>query len=256
MKRKIRKWALRLSVTFLFLFVLLLGIILNPLLTYAHKTTHGQYHIFHQQEFDEHIRTRLNEATGLLKKSELYNPSLRLDICLNDGAVYPKIIKKLRGRAFAWGFYDKVVLQGNTNYEQNFTDLDGYRWNFSQLLAHEAVHCQQYDRLGFRKSGPFSNIPEWKREGYPEYIARQNSDQTDLVRNINRLLETEKQDNNGWISFDDGTGTVIHYYKYWLLTQFCIDIKKMTYNNLLQDNKSEEEVAREMMEWHSRQPGK
>ena len=36
------------------------------------------------------------------------------------------------------GFYNKVVL-GNLNTEINVVELNGYKWNFTQLLAHEMI---------------------------------------------------------------------------------------------------------------------
>lgn len=256
MKRQIKKWILRLTVTVVFIAALLAIIILNPVLTYANKTVHNNYTVYHQQPIGSRLLIQLDNATVLLQKSEWYSPSLKLDICLNDGSAYPRLVQKIRGRAFAWGFYDKVVLQGTAHCDSNYVELDGYKWNLTQLLAHEAVHCLQYDHLGFWKTNPVGNIPIWKFEGYPEYIARREPGQLDLFKNIERLAETEKTDHNGWISFADGTGTVIPYYRNWLLVQYCMDIKKMSYTVLLADSSAEESVYREMMDWYNSQPSK
>jgi hypothetical protein len=163
--------------------------------------------------------------------------------------MYPRLLSLLRGRAFAWGFYDKVVLQGNPGYEKNFVELNGYQWNLSQLLAHEMVHCLQFEKYGFWKSNPVAGIPEWKWEGYPEFIARASTGNI-LPQSISRLVEAEKHSNNGWISFPDGTGTVINYYKSWLLVWYCMDIKGMSYIRLLRDNTSGEAISDEMMTWY------
>ncbi|QLH47729.1 MAG: hypothetical protein HWD58_20245 [Bacteroidota bacterium] len=161
---------------------LLLIIVINPILTYANKTTHNNLTVFHNKTLDPTLLTKLDQATELLKASELYNPDLHLDICLNDGSKYPKLIRAIRGQAFAWGFYNKVVLQGNANYNENYVELNGYKWNLTQLLAHEMTHCLQFDKLGFWKSKPIANIPNWKWEGYAEYVSRQNTDQKDLSK--------------------------------------------------------------------------
>ncbi len=169
---------------------------------------------------------------------------------MNDGSTYPVIIRKIFGENFATGFYDKVVLQGNPDYEYNYIEIRGYKWNLTQLFAHEATHCLQYDKLGLWKSNPMAEYPAWKWEGYPEYIARQNPDQKDLAKNIGRLIKTEQTDNNGWIYFADSTGTVIPYYRDWLLMQYDIDIKKMTYMQILKDTTQEETVRQQMMDWY------
>jgi hypothetical protein len=250
MKRQIKKWAFRLTATALLITGLLLVIILNPVLTYACKTTYNSYTVFHNKPLDTALITKLDEAGGLLKTSEFYNPDLHLDICLNDGSKYSNFIQALRGKAFAWGFYDKVILQGNANYDANYVELNGCRWNLTQLLAHEMTHCLQFDKLGLCKSNPVANIPEWKWEGYAEYVSRQNNDQQDLSKNIERLLAVEK--NNWAISFTDSTISPVSYYQHWVLVQYCMNIKKMNYTQLLADTTSEQSVRGEMMGWFKR----
>lgn len=247
MKRQVKKWILWLTATALLITGLLLIIVLNPFLTYARKTKHNKLIVFHNRTLHPTLLTKLNQATELLKASEFYNPKLHLDICLNDGSKYPKFIRALRGQAFAWGFYDKVILQGVANYQDNYVELNGYKWNLTQLLAHEMTHCLQFDKLGFWKSKPIANIPNWKWEGYAEYVSRQNTDQKYLSKNIERLIET---DNSNWeIKFGDSTIAPREYYEYWTLVQFCIDIKKMTYKKILADTSSEQTVRQEMMSW-------
>jgi hypothetical protein len=249
MKRQIKKWTIRLTATALLIAGLLLIIILNPILTYANKTTHNNYSVFHNKTLDPTLLTKLDQATELLKASEFYNSNLKFDICLNDGSKYPKLIRALRGQAFAWGFYNKVVLQGTANFKEDYLELNGYRWNLTQLLAHEMTHCLQFDKLGFWKSKPIANIPIWKWEGYAEYVSRQNNDQKDLSKNIERLIATDK---NSWaINFSDNTSAPREYYDYWTLIQYCMDIKKMTYKQILADTTSEQTVRQEMMSWFS-----
>ena len=248
MKQQIKKWTLRLTATGLLIAGLLLIIILNPILTYAHKTTHKHFSIYHNKVIDPILISTLDQATLLLETSEFYNNNLKFDICLNDGATYPTIIKTVRGQAFAWGFYDKVVMQGTMNCKANFVELNGYKWNLTQLLAHEMTHCLQFDKLGLIKSNPIANIPTWKWEGYAEYVSRQNADQKDLSKNIERFIATGK--NNWEIKFADGTITPREYYSYWILVQYCLDVKKMSYQQLLTDTTSEQSTKQEMINWY------
>jgi hypothetical protein len=248
MKRQIKKWTLRLTLTGLFIAGLLMVIVLNPILTYANKTTHNNFTVYHNTNLDPLLTSQLDNARNLLKTSEFYNDKLNLNICLNDGSKYTDIIKAIRGQAFAWGFYDKVVLQGTMNCKGNYLELNGYKWNLTQLLAHEMTHCIQFDKLGLWKSKPIANIDNWKWEGYAEYISRQNDEQKDLLINIARLIGTDK--NNWEITFTDSTIAPREYYDYWTLVQYCMDIKKMTYKEILTDTTSEQTVRQEMMKWY------
>jgi hypothetical protein len=237
MRRQIKKWTLFL-VGVVFLAVgFLLTVILNPTLTYTKKTTYNNFVIYHNENLDPQLTVALDDATNTLKTSEFYNSDLNLDICLNDGSIYPKIIEAIRGAAFSWGFYDKVVMQGKMNCRENFTELNGYKWNLTQLLAHEMTHCLQFDKLGFWKSNPIAKISDWKWEGYAEYISRQNASQKNLVKNIDRLEQ-------------DGTIAPIGYYNAWILVQYCLEIKQMTYQQLLDDQTSESDMKNEMMNWY------
>ena len=250
MKRQIKTWTLCLTASTLLIAGLLLIIILNPILTYANKTIQNNFTVFHNKTLDPTLLTKLDQATDLLKASEFYNPNLHFEVCLNEGSKYPKLIKTLRGQAFAWGFYDKVVLQGTANFKGNYVELNGYKWNLNQLLAHEMTHCLQFNKLGLWKSKPFANIPNWKWEGYAEYISRQNTDEKDLSKNIARLIATNI---NSWeVTFTDSTIAPREYYDHWTLVQYCMDIKKMTYKQVLADTTREQIVRHDMMRWFRR----
>ncbi|MFT3825171.1 MAG: hypothetical protein QM731_14715 [Chitinophagaceae bacterium] len=252
MKKKIRKWSFRLLVTVLVIAGMLLLIILNPVLTYANKTQHDNFTVYHSEAINPALYKALDEAGAFLKTSELYNPRLKLDICLNDGAAYPKLMRTLRGPAFAWGFYNKVVMQGTADYNGNYVELNGYKWNLSQLLAHEMTHCLQFDRLGFWKSKPVAAVPEWKWEGYAEYISRRSVEQQDLKVNIKRLSNADKTDPTGWaIAFSDNTIAPREYYNYWLLVQYCMNVKKMNYEQVLKDTTREAILKQEMLTWYN-----
>jgi len=250
MKNKIKTWTLRFSVTSLFLFGILIGIVLNPSLLYANKTIVDNYTIYHNSPIDNNLLTQLKNIRPLLEKSELYDSSLRLDICLNDDALYPRLMAKVRGPAFAWGFYNKIVLQGKAYYADNTLELNGHLWNFEQLLTHEAIHCFQYHKFGLWGSKPIAQHPNWKWEGYPEYVARQQQDQQHLYENIEKLLELEKEDKDAWaFKFSDGTISPLEYYKDWILVQYCLEIKQITYLELLDLPTEKEEIEAAMMKW-------
>ncbi len=249
MKIKYRKWGLRLVATCIVVLGLLLAIVLNPILLYANKSNVGNYTICSQHLPDPYFIERLNNATELLKTSELYDGNQKLTICINDGSAFPRLVQAIQGPAFAYAYYHNVVLNGAVNARDNYVELNGYKWNLTELLAHEATHCMQSRKYGLLHSNPIARYPQWKWEGYPEYVARKNK--ASLSENISHLIETEHTDNNNWISFDDSTGTVIPYYKSWLLMQYCLDIRKMSYTQLLEDTTCEALFTQYMMNWYA-----
>ncbi|MEO6818392.1 MAG: hypothetical protein ABI204_01595 [Ginsengibacter sp.] len=254
MKRKIIKWAGRLLSLFLFLFVILITIVLNPILTYAHKTTFSNFTIYHEKPLDKEFESILNAAIKLLKTSEIYDANLKIDLCLNDGSTYPKIVQSFQSPAFGIGFYNKIVIMGTMNCTENYDALNGYKWNLTQLITHEAIHCFQFNKFGFWKSNPMATYPDWKWEGYNEYVARQSTDQTNLFENIERLNAADSTDKTEWgVMFADSTFVGKDYYRWWILMQYCMDTKKMTYQQVLQDTTQEKNVRQEMLNWYKSQ---
>ena len=253
MSEIIRRWTVRLTVTGFLITAMLIGIVLNPGLLYANKTKIDNYIVYHHSQLDEDLIDRITNAATLTEESELYDPDFTIEICLNDGSYYPTLIETLRGQAFGWGFYNKVVLQGKANYHENYVTLNKYRWNLEQLLAHESTHCYQFNKFGFWNANPIANYPNWKWEGYPEYVSRRGQDQLDTYSNIERWIEHQEENESKWaIEFSDSTVTPVDYYKDWILVQYCLSVKGMTYEDLLNDMAHKEVVEEEMLNWFSK----
>lgn len=254
MIRQIKKWTTRIITTLLVCVGFLLALVLNPALLYSNKTTIGNLTVYHNQTLNKDFTRALNNAQLLVKSSELYDNKLKLDICLNEGSNYTKLMKAIRGQAFAWGFYNKVVIMGDDTYSKNFVTVNGYRWNLTQLIAHEQIHCYQYNKFGFWNSNPVAGYPNWKWEGYPEYISRSNDKENNLYNNLQKKLDHEKNHTSEWeVTLNDGTITPKDYLDAWILVQYCLEVKKMTYQQLLSDTTSQKTVESNMLKWFKNQ---
>ena len=160
-------------------------------------------------------------------------------------------MEMLRGPAFGWGFLDITTFRGAFNFKENTVELNGYKWNLEQLITHELTHCLQFIKLGFFNANPLGNHPDWKWEGYAEYVARKSDEQLSLVRNIKRLETAKEEKPEAWgIFFDDGTVAPRTYYEYWLLVQYCLDVKQMTYLELLNSEIPMASIQKEMNDWY------
>jgi hypothetical protein len=235
MKRKVITWLLRVTLFLLLAVGLLIAIVLNPSFLYAHQTTIGTFTIHHNDTLDEAFHMRLHEASALTRKSEVTHPNYKMQVCLG-GSFYPSLIRRLLGQGFAWGFFNIIVIAGTLEALANQHQSG---WNLSQLLAHEITHCLQFKKYGLFKSNPLAGYPTWKWEGYAEYVARQGDDQKSLAHNIRRLIAAENTTGETFVYFADSSRTIIPYYRDWLLVQYCMDIKKMTYDELLKDKTDE-----------------
>ncbi|WP_303309834.1 hypothetical protein [Hymenobacter sp. BT730] len=225
-------------------------LVLNPGLLYAHKTATPHYTIYHTQALDATLMQRLEQARDMVQQSPCFDDRLHLEVCLNDGSWYPRLVEKLWGPAFGWGFANKVVLNGEVNSAANWVALHGYHWNLVRLLAHEATHCYQVHQLGWWHSNPLARYPSWKWEGYAEYVAHHTQGQATLLQSLEQLQQAESITPGGWdIHLADGTSIARSYFKSELLIRFCLEIQKRTYQQVLQDTTAEESIYQHLLRW-------
>lgn len=254
MKQKIIKWTLRLACTFFIAFLTIVLAVLNPGILYANKTIVSQYTVYHQEALNPGLQSHLEEADKLVSESEIYDHDFKIKICLNDGSYYPKLIEKLMGRAFGWGGYHLAVYSGDFNYDDGYVEINNYRWNMTQLLAHELTHCYQGNYFGLLNSNPIANHPTWKWEGYAEYVARKEESQRDLVTNMTRYKNSVSEDGKAWsVIFPNGTMVPRDYYQYWLMVQYCLDVKEIIYPELIEKQINADELLEEMDNWYIHQ---
>ncbi len=252
--RKAKTWTLRIVSLGLLSFFTITVAVFNPGVIYANKTQIGNYRVLHQGELSTAIETRIKSIDKIVDKSEFYDSQLSIDLCLDDGSPYTRIFTTLMSPAFGRGFSNKVVIFGDADFDKNHVTLNGYRWNLEQLFAHEITHVLQFNRLGLWGSQPIANHPEWKWEGYAEYVSRKSPDQRDLHQNIRRLEQQITENPNEWgVFFTDGTVAPRFYYRYWLLVQYCLDIKGMTYTELLESAITAQKAQSEMDIWYEQQ---
>jgi hypothetical protein len=254
MKKRIKTWSIRIGITTGISLISIIGAVLNPGLLYANKTEIGNYTVYHSGELDEAFHSRMTAVQKVMSESELYDEELKIDICLNDGSLYPRILKIVLPPAFGWSISNKAVFQGVANYKENVVEVNSYQWNLEQLFVHEMTHCYQFNHFGFLQSKPVANQPTWKWEGYAEYASRKESTQLSILENIKRKEQARTDDPDEWgIFFDDETVAPREYFDYWLLVQYCLDIKGMTYIELINSSTPKEALELEMKVWYASQ---
>lgn len=235
----------------------LLTIILFPKPLFANRLEHGQFIVHSNSEIDSDITDILDNATNLVKHSELYDPEIRFDIYLSYNTLFNKIDDTFIGHgpsARATNNYVTfkvaVDIKRNLFFPTYYQKCEG---NLTYLLAHEIVHILQESKYGKLKFNPFRHPEPWKLEGYPEYIARRPTrlaTDYNLVKEINRYIELESKLTDIWISIDEGGCKAPKYYfKGRLITEYLMDIKHLSYDKILADTISEDSIYAEMIKW-------
>jgi hypothetical protein len=255
MKRLFR-WIFRAFLILLVLAVLLIIFILNPQVLYAHEMNYKNTTVYSEQPYPSDFNHELNQSLQLISYSELYDSSFRFDVFLNDGSSFPSVPTQIWGDAFAWGYHNNVVLNGTSDSSFGFIYRNGYKRRLSRTIAHEMIHCLEAKRFGLFGSRPFKNIPYWKWEGYPEYIAYWSSlynEDSLLMCNLRRL-DSLKNETYAPVEVDTEEGKSfagLDYFRWWLMIKYCIDIKKMSFKNIMKDEVKYDAVYSEMMSWYA-----
>ncbi|MCB0526758.1 MAG: hypothetical protein H6576_16625 [Lewinellaceae bacterium] len=92
----------------------------------------------------------------------------------------------------------------------------------------------------------------WKLEGYPEYVARNaylRSESYDLRKEIERFVATDEDARRETFEAVEGHFMPTYYFKGRIMVEYLMNIKGMTYDAILKDKRTEEEVFDEMVQW-------
>jgi hypothetical protein len=223
---------------------------------FAHKLEHAPFSVYSNEPIDERITIVLDSATNLVHQSELYDDDYTFDVFLSYNTFYNIFDDKILGRGpSARATDNNVIVKVAIDVHRSFafpTFYERCETNLVRLIAHEMMHCLQENEYGKVKFNPFNHPPYWKLEGYPEYISRQlqRDSQYSLVEEINRYLYLEKNGDDFWLAQDEGgCKSPKYYFKSRLMTEYLMDVKFQTYDQILFDTAGEDEIFNDMIRW-------
>jgi len=224
----------------------LITLVLFPGITYAHETSIEGVTLFHNKPLPDHFVATVKESLEVVKQASIYRGMPEIEICLNDGAVYPAMVRSLMGDDVFRAFANKSVMMGTVTGPDRMR-IWGREVSTGQFLTHAMIHNLQYDYHGFWDSNPLGRHAEWKWEGYVEY---------ELLGDMHTLSELNEkwegaEDNFDWVDLGQGKGTVKRHIAYLMLVKYLFEQKGMSYLALIDDLESEEEVWKELMEFIS-----
>jgi hypothetical protein len=246
------------SFTILVAISVLAIIILFPKLLFANKIEYKKIAIYSNDKIDNNIKIILDNAMNLVKKSEINDSNYKFNIILCYNSSFNKIDDKLFGKGpAARSRGNNVIIKIRIDSKNNLAFPTFHKpceKNLTCLLAHEMTHCLQVNKFGIMKFNPFRHPELWKLEGYPEYVARKaellNKGYT-LTTEIERYVNLKSKATGIWISAADGGGCEVpdYYYKGRLMIEYLIDIRHLSYSEILKDTTSESTVYHEMIKW-------
>jgi len=257
--KKIFKRILKITLlAFLAAIITIVIIILFPQPLFANKMSYKKFTVCSNDKIDDNIKNILDKAMDLVQQSELYDPGYKYNIILCHNTFYNKIDDLLGIGPAARARLNNVIVKVRIDPNSNLafaTFRKECEVNLTYLLAHEMVHCLQANRYGLMKFNPFRHPEFWKLEGYPEYISKQkklSGKDYSLTNDIDRYVTLESKATDIWVSSEEGGCEVPdYYYKGKLMMEYLMDIRHLSYDQVLRDTASENRIYQEMIRWNN-----
>ncbi len=253
---KIKKLLSTLAISLIVFLSGIVTLILFPQPLFSESYAYKNFEIHSDREIEQDdFNGYLDKAYDLIKKSELYNADYRFDIFLAKGTFYNKIDDVLLGEwSAARAIDNNVVIKNQVQEKIGIVKNGENQFALDYVLAHEMIHCLQENKYGKIKFNPLSHPPMWKLEGYPEYISRNqtiNHPDYTLKKGITKFLQLSKNmSDHNIIQTSHNESTPYIYYKGRLMTEYLMDIRAMSYDDILSDQRTESEIYDEMIRWY------
>jgi hypothetical protein len=253
MKNIVKKILATIALISLVLITGLVSIIFSPQVLFAHSVEYKKFTVYYSESFDEpNFNIRLDDAYELIQQSELHDSNYHFEVFLAHNHIFNEI-ENLQGkgpiaRATAGYFTIKVPIDP----ARNIALRPGSSADLTYLLAHEMIHNLQANKYGMINFSPIKQPPKWKLEGYPEYIAKRNTlkhPEYNFIHEIERYLKLQSEASDIYLEVKENVFLPFYYYKGRLMVEYLMDVKGLTYDQILQDTRSEDEIFNELLEW-------
>lgn len=155
----------------------MVGILYSPAaLAFSHVKRIGNTTVYSVAPIPDVIAERINRADALLAASPLAEPGLRRTLVLTDGGWRWQVLAAGNWNAIALRRPFSSMLLFNkadvaADRVRNAAPMGGTR-TLSGTIAHESVHLLTARRYGEIR---LARMPQWKREGYADYVAQETS---------------------------------------------------------------------------------
>jgi hypothetical protein len=246
------RWALRITAILLALVTLHAALLAFPQLLMSHSVRAGSVTIYHDGVETAAIEDLAADVNERLSGAGLFGPSAggRV-IFFRNQTLYGIIARLARVTPEAQGFALSTV--GNAFVSEARVNDLGLRtagmpkysiWEGSSAhtIAHELAHLGLTDLIG---RGQWRELPQWKQEGIPEYVANivpvRGDSGADLTDRVGILL-----DDTNWSSLRGRDRT---HYRAGLLVEFLIEIRGRSLSDILVDDVTERETLADLLSW-------
>ena len=246
-KKRNKRFVFGGMVSLFLILIVMVGFLLNPSLSYGSSTSFDHCVVLHEEALSPGLTSIIANSTAIIEQSELYDQESISYLCLQDGSRYPAVVKSILGDDVIKSFSSINVVLARAEIPQNKLDWRGHQFRFDQFLAHVRVHNLQFQYHGLWKANPLGGHPEWKWEGYADYISL--GKRFELKEVITHYLE-QGQEAFDFCQLGAGFGTINLHIRQMIMTQYLFDQKGFSYNQFMEAEIDENMLFQEILGWH------
>lgn len=251
--KRLKKILIRTAILITLFVLIYLSIFWTTKYWFSNNYNFQQYSLYTDSKFDN-SSAFLDKIDQRLKACELYDEKLEHNIHLFSSESKFKFYATVAGSGYpAQGFnmnvFNKIYIS-QPFIEQVYSDrksankivpYSAMEGSIEETICHEIIHSFVYNKLGRKKA---SSLPTWKQEGYAEYAANILPKRNDTTYHFKDRVELYKD-----ATFWEGNQFVFEYYEAEILVEFLIDVKKITFEQLMADTFTYEMALKELKEY-------
>ncbi len=202
-----------------------------PQYLFAHHLEYKNFSIYSREPLDESIYAVLDATEAKLSTSAIYDPEISHRVFLTNGfRMYAFLSVKALwsfGNSIP-GFNNIYINKSDTANDLIFVNRDKYNVrSLSSVIAHELTHLLIRKRVGIARE--FFSLPNWKDEGYCEYVAGGPS--VSYEEGVKLWKESPDDDSE------------YRYFKYQLMVKYLLETDKLTIDDFFNRDFDQAELA-------------
>jgi hypothetical protein len=215
---------------FIAIFVAYLLVIIFPQYLFAYEVKYKNFQVYSRQPLDENMQRVLDSTEARLEKSPIYDKELTEKIFISDSFALYTFLGPLSRKSFAntipgvgnirIGMIDAsrdLVFRNDPNDNQR---------SLSGVVAHEVTHNLIRKKFGLINS--FTSLPNWKDEGYCEYVAGETT--LSFEEGVRRWKENPQDESK------------YAYFKYHQMVKYLLEEEKLSVEELFNRSFDQKEL--------------
>ncbi len=206
-------------------------LLIFPQVLFAHEVSYKNFNVYARQPFDDSLGKVLDAAEARLLKSPIYDNRQAEKIFIGDSFSFYNFLSPTSGKSFASalpGVGNIRINKSSIDRDLVFRDAEEYNQrSLSGVIAHEITHNLIRRKFGWLNS--FVSLPQWKDEGYSEYVAGETT--LSFEEGRQHWKENPNEDSK------------YNYFKYQQMVKYLLEDEKISVEELFTKDFDEKEVS-------------